>query len=344
MKVLLFLNGFEGCQTGIEDGFKHILNLGKITELKWFYFEDFANKNSLLESRNSMLQIASELQPNLIVFFHTGSFPFNYEFISQLKNLKSTPVLVYDEGDMYGTWAKPISRQMKIILRNVDIVSIRGLGRFYNQIRRLNKNIIYTPNHNDLARFDNQSHNDAKRNFDLVLMANAVRPKFFSFIRRMPGAKEREKFIKILGKFFPKKLKIYGNGWDGFIGKQGPIDFYQQNEIFKRNWITVSFEHYPKIPFFFSNRIPIALSNGSLVVCNHHEGYEKLFPNNDFIYFFKDNSEAIDIINFLLSLKEEDLRIKSLNARKFALKHFHPNVIWNNFFDTILNYDLNKYT
>jgi hypothetical protein len=336
MKVLLFLNGFDGCQTGIEDGFRFILDSGKIKELEWFYFEDFAKKNTPIESRNKMFEIADKMQPNLIVFFHINRFKINDRFILGLKNLDSTPILVYDEGDMYGTWSKPITKSMKLIIKSVDVVSIRGLGRFYRKIHGYNSNIIYTPHHNDIARFDNVKNTILPRKKEIVFIGNRVKPKFLSFFRRLPGARGRENFVKKIGIIFKSKFKIYGLGWTGFDGNQGPIDFYLQNEIYKNSLITLAYEHYPNTPYYFSNRLPIALMNGSIYVCHKHDGYDIMFPNCDFIFFFNSINEAIDIMNYLFSLSDSELLTRSNNAKKFAERQYHPNIIWMNFFDNVI--------
>ncbi len=39
MKALLILNGSDGWQTGIEDGFTHLLETGDLEKLKWIYYE-----------------------------------------------------------------------------------------------------------------------------------------------------------------------------------------------------------------------------------------------------------------------------------------------------------------
>lgn len=335
MKVLLFLNGKEGCQTGIEDGFNSLLKDGKLFALKYFYFEDFAKKNSEADCLDNMLNLSKSFLPDLIIFFHISKFPINKNLIYELRNLSSKPHLVYDEGDMYGSWAKPITRQMKLIMRAVDVVSVRGLGKYYRKVKKYNKNVIYTPHHNDIYRFDSNVLNNSRKK-EIILIGNKVKPKFLSFIRRLPGAKEREKFVKKISKVFPQKFKLYGNGWSGIIGNQGPIAFYKQNEIYNNSWLTVAYEHYPEIPYYFSNRLPIALMNGSLYVCHYHEGYEKMFPNCDFIFFFKTNEEAIDIIIYLFSLSDEELRIRSEKAREFALRQYTPIVIWNNFFNNVI--------
>lgn len=337
MRTFLLLNGPEGCQTGIEDGFNFLKAIGEISELEWFYLDNFSKEAGSDAALIRAIEIATEFQPSLIVIFHIGKFPITDNFVSTLRNLASKPMLVYDEGDMYGTWAKPILKSMNTIIKRADVVSIRGLGKFYEQIAKLNNRIIYTPHHADIARYDKEPYLLTEKKNKLVLIGNRVRPRFMSSIRRLPGANERECFVKTMGAAFPNNFVLHGNGWDGFTGNQGPVDFYKQLDVYRESWITVAYEHYPEIPYYFSNRLPIALMTGSLYVCHYHKGYENIFKDCDFIFFFDTNEEAIDIVNYIHSLSKEDLLERSKRARAFSLKYFHPNVIWANFFHNVLS-------
>lgn len=337
IKTLLFLNGPEGCQTGIEDGFNFLKATGEISDLKWFYLGDFSKRAGVGAGLVKAIEVAEEFQPSLIVIFHVGKHDITDKFVLALKNLASKPILAYDEGDMYGTWAKPIPKSTEIIIKRADVVSIRGLGKFYEQISRLNNRIIYTPHHADIARFDKEPYLLSERKNKLVSIGNKVKPRSMSWIRRLPGARERERFVKAMGAEFSNEFVLHGNGWDGFAGNQGPVDFYKQLEVYRESWITVAYEHYPEIPYYFSNRLPIALMAGSLYVCHYHKGYENIFKNCDFIFFFDTDQEAIDLINCIQSLSKEDLLERSARARAFALKYFHPNVIWMNFLHNVLS-------
>lgn len=335
MRVLLFLNGPEGWQTGIEDGFTYLKTSGVIESLRWLYLEDYAKNNGVMESFGYALKTAREYQPDLIVIFHIGKLPVTVSFLTSLRNIDSKPVLAYDEGDMYGTWAKPISRQMKTTIKHVDVVSVRGLGKFADNVRRLNQNIIYTPHHADIARFDSEPFLHSDRNLKLVLIGNRVAPRRLARIRRIPGATERERFVRDMGKTYGDEFILYGSGWGGFVGNRGVLDFQKQLEVYRESWITVAYEHYPDIPYYFSNRLPLALMAGSLYVCHYHKGYENIFRNCDFIFFFESSGEAIDIINYIYSLGVEELKERSARAREFSLKHFHPNAAWLRFFRNV---------
>lgn len=336
MKTLLFLNGSEGCQTGIEDGFNHLKSIGEVSELKWFYLDDTVNKIGLDAALTGALQLAESFQPKLIVVFHIGKLSITAQFVNALKNLSSKPMLAYDEGDMYGTWAKPVTESMKLIIKMADVVSIRGLGAFFEEISKLNSHVIYTPHHADIARFDQEPFLLVNRTNKLALIGNKVSGRL-SLIRRLPGAKERECFVRSMGEAFDEEFVLHGNGWAGFKGNRGPVDFYKQLDVYRDSWVTVAYEHYPEIPYYFSNRLPIALLAGSLYVCHNHKGYENMFNGCDFIFFFDTNSEAVDLVNYLHSLSKEDLFERSQRARAFALKYFTPSVIWGNFFKNVLS-------
>lgn len=335
MKVLLFLNGFEGSQSGIEEGFKYILKSEKISSFDKFYWEDYLKNNNSKKTIEKMLNVALIFQPILIVFFHIGNFKINESFIFELKNMKSKPILAYDEGDMYGGWSKPITFSMKSLMKMVDVVSIRGLGKWYETTKKYNSNIIYTPHSNSLMSKTKNIIPKTNKNNEFVFIGNRVKSKVGN-IRRLPGASEREKFVLEISKYFPNQFNIYGQGWDNIFGNKGILPFSEQTVVCENFWIQVSYEHYPNIPYYFSDRLPIALASGQIYVCHYHEGYENIFNGCDFIYFFNTTKESIDIVNYLLSLGTEQLYAKSIRAKEWADNNLSPEVVWTNFFNKII--------
>ena len=339
MRVILFLNGSKGCQTGIEDGFLNLKEIGCITELSWVYFEEVHKelKFDINDTLKYLLECAFQFQPDLISIFHIGRLKINKNFVFNLRRLNSSPLIVYDEGDMYGTWAKPISKNIKTVMHMADAVSIRGLGKFEKKVSRINKRTFYTPHHNDIARFLPEIIPTFKERKDFILIGNRVKPSILGVLRRLPGAKGRESFVKYMGEHFSKDFKLYGNGWEGFTGNQGPVDFYKQNDFYSKALVTVAYEHYPQIPYYFSNRLPMALMNGCLYVCHEHDGYKQFFPNDDFIFFFRSNEEVNDILRTISNFSEDEFEKRSRSAVKFSRQHFHPNVVWKNFFDQVIS-------
>lgn len=334
MKTLLFLNGPEGSQAGVEDGFTYLHSEGEISALKWFYFEDFSQKNSSIQCILKIIEIANEFLPELIVFFHISNFPINNELLSKLRKLPSQPLIIYDEGDIYGGFSKPISSSMKTMFKFSDIVSIRGLGKWYKTVKKYNKNVIYTPHCNSLYRLTkNIVPNEVKKE-KIVFIGNRVK-SVLGRIFRLPGALGREQCVENICKYFPTKFNLYGKDWTGFPGDMGKLEFFKQADICSNTLIQVSYEHYPNVPFYFSDRLPIALASGQIYVCHFHKGYDVIFKNCDFIYTFKTAKESIDLINYILSLNSKELYNKSICAKEFADKFLSPEIIWGNFIRNI---------
>lgn len=330
MKVLLFLNGPEGCQMGIEDGFSSLQKSGMISTLKWFYYNDYSAKHSVKECLNEILNISKNYNPDLIVFFHICDFPISINLIDELKKIPSKPIIAYDEGDMYGGISKRVSKSMKVLFKNADIVSIRGLGKWYDTVKKYNKNVIYIPHSNSLIRYTNLLDPKQSIEENIIFIGNRAQSRL-GRLYRLPGAWAREKFVFKLGHHFNRRIKIYGDGWQEISANMGKLEFTKQVEVCANSLIHVSYEHYPNIPYYFSDRLPIALASGQIYVCHYHQGYENIFRECDFIYFFKDIDESIDIINFLLSLDRNQLLEKCKKAKKFSDQFLSPFITWQNF-------------
>jgi hypothetical protein len=338
MKVLLYLNGAEGYQTGIEDGFSYLRDTGVVSELSWFYYQEYERNSGHEATIEKILSTAEMLQPDVIIFFHLGTFSIEQITLDKIRSIASKPLLAYDEGDMYGGIAKPLKPNLKRIIKCADVVSIRGLGAISRAISKINRNIVFTPHHADIARFDKAPFILKERKYPAILIGNKVQSRVFSRLLSIPGAIEREKTIKYLSKHFPNDFYLFGNGWSGISTHQGVVDFQKQIEVYKDSWVTVAYEHYPKIANYFSNRLPIALLSGSLYVCHYHEGYENMFKDCDFIFFYKTNHELNHILKYIFSLSKDNLLERSARARDFALANYIPQVVWKNFFTNILKY------
>ncbi len=330
MKALLFLNGPDSCQASVEDGFNHCVAKGILSAVDFFYFEDFAKSNGADKAKIKMHDLVKSFLPDLIVLFHFRDFPIDNSFFEKIKSIVPDSKIIYDEGDMYGGIFKPITSTMKVCMYAADVISIRGLGCWHDEVSSFKKKIIYTPHCASLNRISDGLELNMKKTKKSVLIGNSVYT-IFKGLHFLPGSSGRVRLVKELTRSLGNRFDVYGNGWEKFSSNRGRIPFQQQVQVCNDSWIQVAFEHYPKVSYYFSDRLPIALSCGQIYVCHFHEGYDQIFKGCDFIYFFKTPKEAVDIINYLFSLEDNVLIEKSKRARQFAQQYFHPKVIWKNF-------------
>jgi hypothetical protein len=336
MKALLFLNGPNSCQESVEDGFNHCVTEGILYKVDFFYYEDYAKTRSIDNAIIKMFDLVKSLMPDLIILFHFRNFQINKTFFEKIKSIAPHSKIVYDEGDMYGGIFKPITSTMKICMRAADVISIRGLGCWYDKVSSFKKKVIYTPHCASLNRITDKIELKSNKSKKSILIGNSVYT-LFKGLNFLPGSRGRVKLVKALTRSLGNRFSVYGSGWNKFKSNRGQIPFQQQAQVCNDNWVQVAYEHYPGVSYYFSDRLPIALSCGQIYICHFHEGYDQIFKGCDFIYFFKTSQEAIDIINYLFSLDENALMEKSNRARHFAQQYFHPKVIWKNFVLEVIN-------
>jgi hypothetical protein len=158
---------------------------------------------------------------------------------------------------------------------------------------------------------------------DVTMILNKSLHRF----RPAYGWKSRRELVHLAQSTFGEKLALHGAGWDG-VGARGPLPFDEPYNAMSEARITANWDHYPKEPHYFSDRLPISLAAGSVHATTFHRGYEDIFKKNDtpFLLFEKSPLELIARIEKFLQVNSDDQIISlRLEARQFAYKHFRQD-------------------
>lgn len=341
MKVLLLIHGKLNSEVSIEQSFERMFQEGIFSDIQKFYYMDFFGKHGEEATKQKIKDLSLSFLPDFIFLFHVAKFPIDREFINSIKQIKSKPKLIYDEGDIYGGWAKPITKSMKVVMRNADFVSIRGKGSWLKRIQKYNSNIIYTPHCASLSHLFQDNQLLKTRNRKFVFIGNSVKSRIGN-IRRLSGAKEREQFVREMSLLFPHEMEVFGRGWEKLKTNKGATEFKDQLSIDSQNWFHISYEHYPEVSHYYSDRLPIALLAGQIYLTHFHEGYDEIFEGCKFMFFFKTNEEAKNQMNYLASLGDEELLKLSHEAHEFAKQNMLPEVVWKKTVESIFSQINNK--
>lgn len=266
--------------------------------------------------------IANEFQPDIILWQHISRFGATREDFIRLKIIESHPTLVYHEADMYGGLIKPPSREMLALARESDLVFIAGLGIWAQWLRaRGVHNLRYIPKFVHHALFDTPWEPPLDRDFDIVMIANMVDSRLPIPGRRMPGAAERAKLARTLRRIHGDRFALFGRNWERYGLSATSIPSIEQTNVMRRSWMSVIWDHYPDVPYYFSDRLPISLFSGVLHVTNYHPGYEVLFRNGHDLIYCKTVDDMIDAIDCCLGRPKKDLIEIGCNGRDYARKH-----------------------
>jgi spore maturation protein CgeB len=124
--------------------------------------------------------------------------------------------------------------------------------------------------------------------------------------RTAPGSRWRKELAKLFYKKLGNRFAVFGHGWKADYGK-GPLPFDEQVNAYHSSRMGIGVNNALGARYYFSNRLPIALSSGVPFVHNYEAGYEEIFkPIEDFC-FFRTTSEAWELTKQLLEKDQNEL-------------------------------------
>ncbi|GAB4470766.1 MAG: hypothetical protein OHK0057_13730 [Thermoflexibacter sp.] len=318
-------------QIGARKAFQKLLEKGELSELEIFSYIFETKQHGLEASKGKIIQLVEQFQPNIIFWQHVEHFDITEDFIGKIKNTASKPKLVYHEADPYTRHIKKINGNMKIMFRNSDAVFMVGIGIFAELAREAGaKRVYFSPHNFDNIRSGTDWTPTLQRENDLVMIANAM-----GYVRipgrYFPGSQHRKELGKKLSKLFRKRFALYGKGWQGLEASRGQLPFDQQENAIRSAWVSINWDHFDEVPFYFSNRLPISLAAGVPHITSWHPGYDIIFKEcKGGLYTAKTVDEAVEIAQYLLSQPKEFLIEEGQKGKDFVFKHLEADIVYSN--------------
>jgi hypothetical protein len=305
---LLFVaqESFPGAQVGPRQALGRMLAQGEISALSIFsLLWEAKQRKSDAAALEALFDLAQASRSDIVLWQTVGRFPVGEDYLRKLKDSVSAHYLAYQDGDPWGGARKPLSPAMKAMARTADLVFLCGLGRFRDVFRRAGaKRVLYCSHSVDTERFGKNSlpsaESQVERPFDAVMIGNLVGSRI-PFLYSLPGARRRFEAARKLGETLGSRFAVFGRGWPDLPFVKGPIPFDQQEAANQQAWVTAGWDHYDRTPYYFSDRLPIALLSGVPHVTNYQPGFEHIFPPDSGIFFAKNPDEMVDVVLRLLS-------------------------------------------
>jgi len=317
--------GKIGDQVGPRRTFQSLQERGRLQELAVYPLYLKQRETSLVVALQDLVQLARQLEPTLILWQHPGFLDIPS---AVLKCLRRSAYLIYHEGDIYGRLQKRLEIGARRLAEASDVTLTVGMGRQAAIMRRAGaKEVGYVPSSVDLSRFGADWAPTAERPFDVVMIGNRVSSRIPG-LPGLPGAYRRERLATALGRMLGPRLAIYGNNWDGFVGARGPIPFNQQEEVARGGWLVASWDHFDRISYFFSNRLPISLVSGVAHITNRHPGYEHFFEDGRELFLSSSVEEMVQRIEELLHGPRDLLNRVASCGDALARRCFADDVVY----------------
>lgn len=120
--------------------------------------------------------------------------------------------------------------------------------------------------------------------------------------------------MKALEQTYGASSAVYGSGWKGPSAK-GPREFDEQQRLNAGSRIAAGIECLFS-PWYFSNRLPIALACGVPLIYRRNPGFDQVFGESLADRFFDTTPQAIAMAERLLA-SDDTLRAQSRANRLF---------------------------
>jgi hypothetical protein len=272
------------------------------------------------EVEEEIIETAADLAATAVLWCHTSSLEVTAATFSRLRRLPGRPVFGYWEGDMYQWPYKPFPPPARRIACACDVVFLAGSSSLLHNLRRRGcGDIRYAPSPADLALFgDAILLRQTEPEFDLVLIGN--NPKSHIPFKTMPGARWRGQIVAMLERKLGQRFAVFGYGWRGPCA-QGPVPMERQGEVYARSRAGIGNNNL-HAAYYFSNRLPIALSCGAVTLHNWEAGLDQVLGHDAPIRFFRSTGEAWEAVRRVLEADDADLQKERLRARELALARF----------------------
>lgn len=310
--------------------FESMLAAGELAAYQAYSFlMEQKQRGSTDSALAGLYEAAEQFQPDIILWQHPGNFPIPAGFGRKLKNIKSRPVLAYDERDVYGGRRKPFTPGMINLAAEADIVFLVGLGQYADAFQRAGaKRVFYSPHCIDTYRFGHPWEPPAHRKFDVVMIGNLFRPAGMQ--PGLPGWKNRFQAAERLSALLGDRFALYGRGWDGIPSARGELAFLKQEEAIRESWLSAGWDYYDRTPFYFSNRLPIAMLSGVAHITNYQPGYEVMFQHGRELCYVRTVDEMIDMTRYLLSMPCELLIEMGLTGQQYVRDYLATEKVFRN--------------
>jgi hypothetical protein len=291
----------EGDQFGPRAAFEAMLADQTLSDYLSFSFLIEARKpGGADEAMRRLVQMAADFQPDVVFWQHISRFPLRSMTLKSLQALRSGPLIVYHEGDIFGRLSKRPTSSMHILAAHSDVVFVVGLGENADLFRRMGARcVMYAPHSVDEVRFGKPWNARETNRSGVVMIGNRLTSRIRPL--RFPGAIAREKLAVRLHRLLGDRFSVYGRGWEGFGFSRGPLPFHEQERVLRQHCLSVAWSHDDTTPYYFSDRLPIALLSGVAHATNYQPGYELMFCNGQDLAYYRDVDEAVDMVDWLLS-------------------------------------------
>jgi hypothetical protein len=309
-----------GVQVGPRRAFEALIRDGRLAAYQAFAPHYESAVSGPVDASARLFALANSFQPTIILWSHPSNFPVKSELVARLRSLGSSPTIVLQDMDAWGMVRKRLTPSTRLLAKEADLVYLSGTGSLARVFRRAGAvRVRYAFDGVDGERFGKPWLPTEHREYDVVTIANRIPGRFPG--SAMPGVRRRARLVDLLERQYGPRFALYGDGWAGHPSWKGPLAFEYQGEANRSAWVSATWDHFPAIASYTSNRVPISLASGVPHVTNYRPGFELIYPPGSGLYWGKTVRSVAEMVAVVLAMPRKDLLVIGEHAACFARDH-----------------------
>lgn len=250
----------------------------------------------------------------LVLWCHTHGLELGVEQVAGLREVGAR-AMGYWDGDWYHRFKAPFPGRVSRYLRALDVAFVCGDGGVVRTIQGSGlDDVRFVPLTTD-ERFPRQAFRESY-DYDLVMVGNRIASRVP--FKRMPGAMLRERLVRFFSTRLGDRFAVYGSGWTG-PSARGVVAYDEQAEAYGSGMAALGCNNW-FAKYYFSDRLPIAMSCGRPVIHYKDAGYDEVFGSSSGVYWFQDLQSAWARFQQVMESPTE-ARESALRGSDYAERH-----------------------
>lgn len=321
----------EFIQAGGRDAFGAMAADGTFDELEIYsYRVERAKYASAADFEQSAMEAVRAFAPDILFVQHLWGTDLSEGLWRAIRQEIPSVTIVYHEGDPFDRRVKRIDHATIAGLRHAHLVLACGLGSLAQILGEHSEAPVgWLPHCFVRSRFAQRDPAAATKTHDMVMIGNrGARPR--AKMLYVPGGRKRNELATRLSKVFGTRFALYGNGWSHLTAAKGNMPFFKQEEAIQSGRITVNWDHFDEIDYYFSDRLPISLAAGVPHVTSYHVGYDHVLAGCPGLYACKTVDEAVETSRWLIGRSDDDLLAEGLAAKAWIFERMEAVPVFRN--------------
>lgn len=313
----------EGDQYGPRACFEELLSQGRLSGYRAVSILPRVREHGPDRAWATVLAAAAELSPTLVLLQHLAGSRLRRAHLRALRAAVPGAVLAYHEADAYGTVRKRLPVEARAASRSADITFVSGTGSLVRNFRLAGAGRVeYSAQAYDPTRFGRRPPAGTHRRAGVVMIANDTTGD--RRFRGLPGARDRVRLVELAARAFGDDFVLYGRGWR-VRQAAGPLRYDDQELAYQQGTVAITWDHFPREPGYYSDRLPICMASGTPQVTTWHASLDRQVPAGNGVFFARRVEEVVELAAGLLARPRSELDELGARALRFAAAHLRQD-------------------